>query len=94
MGIFDSIGKGFSSIEKKVEGPIKSIVKSGEKTISSVAKEGKKGISTVYKDVIKKPLDVVEKSTLNLSGGFSKALSSPITFIAIGLVAVVLISKK
>jgi hypothetical protein len=77
---------------------IKKSVNKSSKWVSGAAKSVYKGakpvVNTVYKDVVKKPLATAEKSYENISGGLSKAISSPITLIVIGVVAIAVLSKK
>lgn len=75
------------TISKEVNKVGKPITKTVSKAAKGTFKKIDKVTSTVYKDVIKKPLETLENATNSLSS----ALSSPFTYIALGIGVVIFV---
>lgn len=82
MGLGKDIKNAFKKAEKTIEKAVDKGIKTGGKVVSTVYKDG---VSIVKGQ---------QQAYQNLTGGLGNALSSPMTFVAIGLVALVILTKK
>jgi phage-related protein len=83
----NDVWNGAKDLGKKVAEAIKAGSSKVGGALSTVFNKAESAVKTVYSDVVQKPLGAVEQTWEN----FSKGFSSPLTWLALGLGAIVVV---